>query len=57
MPQDKKPDFTNRLILVGVLLLAAVTIAGTIIATTSEWGVQESTPALEEPEPAEPDTD
>lgn len=57
MPQDKKPDFTNRLILVGVLLLAAITIAGTIIATTSEWGVQESTPALEEPEPAEPDTD
>lgn len=56
MSQDKKPDFTNRLILIGVLILAAVTIAGTIIATTSEWGVRETETSLEEPLPAEPDS-
>lgn len=42
MSQAPKPDRSNRIILVGLMILAAVTIGGTIISTTMEWDVRET---------------
>ena len=37
MPEDEKPNWGNRVILSIFIVLAIVTIAGTVIATMGEW--------------------
>lgn len=48
MNQVPKPDKSNRMILVGLMILAAVTIGGTIISTTMEWDVRETETAAQD---------
>lgn len=48
MTETPKSDRSSRLILIGLLVLAAVTIAGTILATMGEWNYAEPA-AVSEP--------